>query len=73
MQRVKVKVTPGARKEVISVAADVLTVFVREPARNGLATARVKVLIARHFSVDVSKVRLQTGAQSRTKTFIIGV
>ncbi len=71
MHRVKVKVTPAARREHVAVAGDILTIFVREPAKNGLATARVKVLLARHFGVDVSKAHLQTGVQSRTKTFFI--
>jgi uncharacterized protein YggU (UPF0235/DUF167 family) len=71
MQRVKVKVTPAARREHVAMEGDILAICVREPAQNGLATARVKVLVARHFGVDVSKVRLQTGVQSRTKTFFI--
>jgi uncharacterized protein YggU (UPF0235/DUF167 family) len=71
MQRVKVKVTPGARREHVAIEGDVLMVYVREPAQNGLATQRVKTLVARHFAVDISKVRLLTGAQSRTKAFVI--
>lgn len=71
MRRVKVKVTPDARREHVAMEDDVLTIYVREPAQKGLATHRVKTLVARHFGVDASQVRLLTGAQSRTKTFAI--
>ncbi len=74
MITVKVKVTPAARREhVEEMGKHVLSIFVREPAQRGLATARVKVLVARHYGIAISEVRLATGGQSRSKTFYVQV
>lgn len=72
MHRVRVKVTPAASKEkVIRVADDSYEIYVREPAQNGHATARVRVLIAREYKIAIQSVQLKTGAQSRSKMFVL--
>lgn len=72
MHRVRVKVTPAASKErVIRVADDSYEIYVREPAQNGRATARVRVLIAREYKIAIQSVQLKTGAQSRSKMFVL--
>lgn len=46
-----------------------LRVAVKEPALRGLATARIRALIAFHYRVPLSHVRLITGARSPHKKF----
>lgn len=71
---VRVKVTPGAKRELVTRTSEHrYEIFVQEPPERGLATARVRVLVAREYSVALSSVRLSTGAQSRSKTFIVTI
>lgn len=68
--RVRVKVTPGARREKFEEVGDgVFMVAVKEPAERNEANARVRGLLARHFHVPEGKVRMLTGARGETKTF----
>lgn len=67
--RVSVMVKPGSRKGPLveaAVEAD-LTVYVRERAVDGAATEAVLRVLAGHFGVRRSQVRLVTGATSRRK------
>ncbi|MGL6234734.1 MAG: DUF167 domain-containing protein [Segniliparus sp.] len=68
-----VTVKPGSRKgPLVEVAEDgSLTVFVREPAVEGKATAAAAAALAKHFAVAKSRVALVSGATSRTKRFAV--
>ena len=69
---VKVKVTPGAKKaQFKEESADTLSVSVREPAERNLANRAVAVIVAGHFKVALSQVRLVSGHRSRTKIFSV--
>ncbi len=69
---VRVRVTPDARKEsLIEIKPNVLAISVKEGAERGEANARVKTLVARHYGVNESRVRLHTGHTSRSKVFNI--
>lgn len=46
-----------------------LRIAVKEPALRGLATARIRTLVAFHYRVPLSQVRLITGARSPHKRF----
>lgn len=70
----RVKVTPGARREQVeSLAEFVLKVAVREPAQNNVANGRVKELVARAYAVPLSQVRLLTGARSSSKLYEVAL
>ncbi|MEK7479817.1 MAG: DUF167 domain-containing protein [Patescibacteria group bacterium] len=67
---VKVRVTPSARREVVSVREpDILEISVREEAAGNAANTRVRELVAMHYKVPLKAVRLVTGARSTSKKF----
>lgn len=69
---IKVKATPGAKKESIkSVGSDALVITVREPAERNLANNRIRELVADHFQLAVHKVRLISGHRSPSKIFSV--
>ncbi len=68
--RVRVKVTPDARREKFEeIEKGVFVVAVKERAERNEANARVRELIARHFHVPEGKVRMLAGARGGNKTF----
>lgn len=48
-----------------------LEVYVREPAQHNMANNRVRQLVAQHCNVPIERVRMQSGARSRSKTFVV--
>ena len=70
---ITVRVKPGsARGPLVDTGADgELTVYVRERAVDGKATAAVTKLLADHFGVPRSRIELVSGATSRIKRFRI--
>jgi uncharacterized protein len=70
---VSVHVKPGSRKgPLVETGVDgALTIYVREPAVDGKATAAVIRVLAEHFDVPRSRVELVSGATSRVKRFRI--
>ncbi len=65
---VRVKVHAGARKEKFEKASDgVFAVAVREKAERNAANARVRTLIARHFKVPATAVRIVAGHHAKSK------
>ena len=71
---IRVDVSPKAKKENIKVISDdTLEISVREPALQNLANARVAILVARHYGVSRSSVRLISGHRSTRKVFAVDV
>jgi uncharacterized protein YggU (UPF0235/DUF167 family) len=70
-ETVVVTVKPGSRKgPLVETAADgTLTIYVREPAIEGKATAAAARLLAQHLGVPRTAVTLVSGATSRIKRF----
>jgi len=69
---VHVKVTAGARKETFSQKSeDHFEVSVREKAERNMANARVLELVAGHFAVSVSKVRIVNGHKHPSKLLVV--
>lgn len=67
---VRVKVTPGARRERCEKEkTGCFIIAVKEPAERNAANRRVRELIAMHFKVPIAQVRMKTGARGKTKTF----
>ncbi|OBB38216.1 DUF167 domain-containing protein [Mycobacterium sp. 852002-51961_SCH5331710] len=71
---VAVRVKPGSAKGPLVEVDDAgeLTVYVRERAVEGKATKAVTKLLAQHFGVAPSRVKLISGATSRIKRFEVG-
>jgi uncharacterized protein YggU (UPF0235/DUF167 family) len=72
VREVRVKVTADAHREHVSVEDDGrLHIFVKEPPAGNMANMRVRKVIADHFRVPYTQVRLVRGAKSRAKVFSI--
>lgn len=65
--RLAVKVTPGAREEVVTLTDDAVLVKVRAPADKGAANEAVVQLVARALGLPPSRVTLLRGGTSRSK------
>ena len=65
--KIQVKVKPNSRTEEVSREGDSLIVKVKEPPREGKANQAVIKLLAEHFGVPQSRVRILTGFRSRNK------
>ena len=68
---VHIKPTSRHREEVVKNDDDTLTVYVKAPAIEGQANAAAIKLLAKHFKVASSKVKLVRGATSKYKIFEI--
>ncbi len=71
---ITVTVKPGSAKGPL-VHADpegALTIYVRERAVDGKATAAARTLLAEHLGIPKSHVELVSGMTSRVKRFRIG-
>ena len=65
---IKVKVTAGAKKELIEkIKDDEYRIFVREPAERNLANERVCTLVAHEIGIARPKVRIVSGHHSPSK------
>ncbi|OGL89379.1 hypothetical protein A3H75_01650 [Candidatus Uhrbacteria bacterium RIFCSPLOWO2_02_FULL_51_9] len=68
----RVKVTPGKKKESVTVAPDGrLLVFVSAPREEGRANERMCELLAEHFGVPLSAITIRRGHTSATKTIFV--
>jgi len=68
---IRVKAFPGARKEkVIALGDHAYEMYVREPAERNMANNRFRQLVALEYHVPLGQVRMQSGARSRSKTFV---
>lgn len=66
--KISVKVKPNAKKESVERQLDgSFLVSVKVPASEGKANARLMKLLAENFDVASSRIRIVSGASSRTK------
>jgi len=65
--KIQVKVKPNSRTEEVSREGDSFIVKVKEPPREGKANQAVIKLLAEHFGVPQSRVRILRGFRSRNK------
>ena len=66
--QITVRVKPGSQKgPLVEEAGDELTVYVRERAVDGAANDGVRRVLAAHFGVAPSRVRVVRGHTSRIK------
>jgi len=71
--KISVHIKPNSRhrEEVVKNDDDTLTVYIKAPAIEGRANAAAIKLLAKHFEVTPSKVKLVRGATSKYKIFEI--
>jgi uncharacterized protein (TIGR00251 family) len=65
--KIQVKVKPSSRTEEVSQEGDSFIIKVKEPPREGRANQAVIKLLAEHFGVPRSQVRILSGFRSRNK------
>ena len=69
---IKVKISPGSKKETIIETADkYFTISVKEPARQNLANKRIIEIIAEYYNVSTRDVRIISGHRSPSKILSI--
>ena len=68
----RVKVVAGAKKERVEVVGqDTLHIEVREPKKENRANTRVRELVARHYKVELARVRIVSGHHTSSKRISI--
>ena len=65
--KIQVKVKPNSRTEEVSREGDSFIVRVKEPPREDKANQAVIKLLAQHFGVSQSRVRILSGFRSKNK------
>ena len=71
--KISIHIKPNSRhhEEVVKNDDDTLTVYIKAPVIEGRANAAAIKLLAKHFKVASSKVKLVRGATSKYKIFEI--
>ena len=69
--KIQVKVKPNSKAEEVSQEGDNLVVKVKEPPKEGKANQAVIRLLAQHFGVSQSQVRILSGFKGRNKVIEI--
>ena len=69
--KIRVKVKPNSGTEELSQEGDSFIVKVKEPPKEGKANQAVIKLLAEHFGVSQSQVRILSGLKSRSKVIKI--
>jgi uncharacterized protein (TIGR00251 family) len=65
--KIQVKVKPNSKTEELSREGDSFIAKVKEPPREGWANQAVIKLLAEHFGIPQSQVRILSGFKSRNK------
>jgi uncharacterized protein (TIGR00251 family) len=65
--KIQVKVRPNSRTEEVSQERESFIVKVKEPPKEGKANQAVIKLLAEHFGVPQSQVRILSGFNSKNK------
>jgi uncharacterized protein (TIGR00251 family) len=68
---IQVKVKPNSRTEELVREGEVFIVSVKEPPKEGKANRAVIGLLAQHFRVSRSQVKIVSGLRSRSKVIRI--
>jgi hypothetical protein len=66
-------IVEAKREEMLEESSDHFLISVKVPAKRNLANARVRELLARHFKLPVSKVRIINGHHSPSKLLAIDI
>jgi uncharacterized protein (TIGR00251 family) len=69
--KIRVKVKPNSRTEEVSQEGDSFIIKVKEPPKEGRANQAVIELLAEHFRLPRSRVRILSGLKSKNKVIEI--
>ena len=69
--KIQVKVKPNSRAEEVNQEGDNFVVKVKEPPKEGKANQAVVKLLAQHFDVPKSQVKIVSGFKSKNKVIEI--
>lgn len=69
--KIQVRVKPNSKAEEVRQEGDSLIVKVKEPPKEGKANEAVLKLLAQHFGVPQSQVRIISGFKGKNKVFQI--
>ena len=69
----RVRVTPGARTETVSIVDDRVQVKVRAKPQDGAANRAVEVLVAKALGIPKSRCAVLRGATSREKVLSVSL
>ena len=69
--KIQVKVKPNSRTEEVIQENDSFLIKVKEPPKEGKANQAIIKLLARHFGVSQSQVRIVSGLKSKVKVIEI--
>jgi uncharacterized protein len=69
--KIKVRVTPRSSQNKIVQAGDIYKIYVHESATDGKANKAVIAIIADHFKIKKSMVRIIQGSTNRNKLILI--
>ncbi|MEA1872701.1 MAG: DUF167 domain-containing protein [Chloroflexota bacterium] len=70
--KIQVKVKPSSKTEELSQEEDSFIIKVKEPPKESKANQAVIKLLAEHFDVPQSQVRILSGFRSRNKVIEVG-
>ncbi|MEI7749773.1 MAG: DUF167 domain-containing protein [Candidatus Moraniibacteriota bacterium] len=71
--KISVRVKPNAKEETVIEQDDGgFIVSIKAPSREGKANARLPKVLAKHFGVAPSRIRIVSGAASRKKIVEVG-
>jgi len=65
--KIQVKVKPSSKTEELSREGDSFIIKVKEPPKEGKANQAVIKLLAEHFGIPQSRVRILSGFRTRNK------
>jgi uncharacterized protein (TIGR00251 family) len=65
--KIRVNVKPNSKIEELTHQGDDFTIRVKEPTKEGKANLAVIKLLAHHFGIPRSRVRILSGLKSRNK------
>ena len=69
--KIQVKVKPNSKTEEVSQEGDSFVVRVKEPPKEGKANQAIIKLLAQHFGVPQSRVRILSGFKTKHKVIEI--
>ena len=69
--KIQVKVRPNSKTEEVSQEGDSFVVRVKEPPKEGKANQAIIKLLAQHFGVPQSQVRILSGFKTKHKVIEI--
>jgi len=69
--KIQVRAKPNSKTQEVSQEGNSFAVKVKEPAKEGRANQAVIKLLAEHFSVPESRVRILSGFRNRNKVIAV--